>query len=248
MPPRQGAHFTHLSRVRPVFPACAPTPCEAGGGFRARALPPVQPTAAPAAHGWALARGLPTGQGATAGGRRPIARGIPCFNQPRRCSWTSLAIFRSPSPPRPPLDPTRHDRLPRRRPHAPAGAAPRPVAVLRRPHGGRKGLHEDGHRPAGRREGVEVGPWSSDSVDIVNPSSGEVVLPKMRRPARLYLETSVELAAAREFQMRLPDVVTAASPSSRQSRRAAGSRVTSTSSTSSARAPAPGRRASTRTS
>ena len=79
MPPRQGAHFTHLSRVRPVFPACAPTPCEAGGGFRARALPPVQPTAAPAAHGWALARGLPTGQGATAGGRRPIARGIAVF-------------------------------------------------------------------------------------------------------------------------------------------------------------------------
>ncbi len=100
MPPRQGAHFTHLSRVRPVFPACAPTPCEAGGGFRARALPPVQPTAAPAAHGGALARGLPTGQGATAGGRRPIARGI--ISTSRTAVHELHWPFCLPSPPRPP--------------------------------------------------------------------------------------------------------------------------------------------------
>ena len=37
--------------------------------------------------------------------------------------------------------------------------APRAVAVPaphRRPHGGRKGVHKDGHRPAGRRERIEV--------------------------------------------------------------------------------------------
>ena len=75
-------------------------------------FPPVQPTAAPAAHGGALTRRLPAGQGATAGGRHSIAPGIAVFQPAASLFMDFIGHFSLSLPSAPPLDPTRHDRLP----------------------------------------------------------------------------------------------------------------------------------------